>query len=428
MKIFRFFSILFLLSSTLLSACAAETPTQLSPAMGSILSQDIENAFQWLQANALMAKNVDWTALRAEAAALKPDLNTSADTYPILCKALRELRDANAWLYVPSLETPGFGFDYLTLYPDYKIVTWVQPNSPAEKAGLQVGDVIQKKNGEPPQPYDPDNLWAPCNTRPLDLSPQEELVVLRDGQELTITIERKTLGYGEYDPFLLPTGRKVGVNSGSVGYLELPSEYGSHTAYPGEVQKLMKELDSTAVCGWIIDLRRTYAGDIWSYIAAVGPILGEDNLGGFVYLDGERESWAYRKGDVFWSGSRRPESELGGEAYTPKQVTPVALLIGPGTQAASELLVVAFGGRADVRTFGEPTFGLPTLVTQNALRDGSSLVVSGAFSYDRNKTNYDGPITPDVSASTDWLHFGSAQDPAVQTAADWLSTQNACQP
>ncbi|MBK7456114.1 MAG: hypothetical protein IPJ46_21030 [Anaerolineales bacterium] len=73
MKIFRFFSILFLLSSTLLSACAAETQAQPSPAMGSILSQDIENAFQWLQANALMAKNVDWTALRAEAAALKPD-------------------------------------------------------------------------------------------------------------------------------------------------------------------------------------------------------------------------------------------------------------------------------------------------------------------------------------------------------------------
>ncbi|MBK7456115.1 MAG: hypothetical protein IPJ46_21035 [Anaerolineales bacterium] len=327
-----------------------------------------------------------------------------------------------------NLERPGDVFDYWTLYPDYKIVTWVQPNSPAEMADLRVGDIIQKANGEPPQPYDRDDLWAPCNTQPLDSSPQEELAVLRDGQELTITIERKTLGYGEEDPFLHPTGRKIGTNSGSVGYIELPSEYGSHTAYPGEVQMLMKELDSTAVCGWVIDLRRTFGGDVWSYISAVGPILGEDNLGGFVYLDGTRESWAYRNGDVFWNGVRREESELGGEAYTPKQVTPVALLIGPGTQAASELLVVAFSGRADLKTFGEPTFGLPTLVSQKSQRDDSILVVSGAFSYDRNQTTYDGPIMPDVTASTDWLHFGSEQDPAVQAAADWLSTRSACQP
>ncbi len=425
MKTFRIFSVLLILLSALLSACGAETPTQAPSTMGSILSQDIENSFQWLQANAMLAKNVDWTALRAEAATLMPDLNKRADTYPILCKALRELRDANAWLFVPSLETPGYGGDYFTLYPDYKTVTWLLPNGAADEAGLRVGDVIQKSNGEPPQPYDPDNLWAPCNTEPLDFSPQEQLVVLRDGQELTITIERKMMGYE--DPLLLPTGQRIGADSSAVGYIELPFESGTHPSYPGEVQSLMKELDSSPVCGWVIDLRRTYGGDIWSYIAAVGPILGEGELGGFEYMDGTRESWAYRNQDVLWNGIRREESELGGTAYTPKQVTPVALLIGPSTMAAPELLVVAFSGRADLRTFGEPTFGMPTLVTQRVLRDDSVLFVSGAFSYDRNKTTYEGPITPEVSASTDWLQFGAAQDPAVQAAADWLSTQSACQ-
>lgn len=424
MNIFRILSVLLILLSVLLSACGAETPKQSPSTMGSILSQDIENAFQWLQANAMLAKNVDWTALRAEAATLTPDLNTRADTYPILCKALRELNDANAWLFVPSLETPGYGGDYFTLYPDYKTVTWLLPNGAADEAGLRVGDVIQKSNGEPPQPYDPDNLWAPCNTEPLDFSPQEQLVVLRDGQELTITIERQMMGYE--DPLLLPTGHRIGSDPSSIGYIELPFESGVHPSYPGEVQKLMKELDSTAVCGWVIDLRRTSGGDIWSYIAAVGPILGEGELGGFEYLDGTRESWVYRNQDVLWNGIRREESELDGEAYTPKNVTPVALLIGPGTQAASELLVVAFSGRADLQTFGEPTFGLPTLVTHTELRDGSSLFASGAFSYDRNKTTYEGTITPDDSVSTDWLHFGSDQDPAVQAAADWLSTQKAC--
>jgi C-terminal processing protease CtpA/Prc len=191
---------------------------------------------------------------------------------------------------------------------------------------------------------------------------------------------------------------------------------------------LVKKLDERAVCGWIIDIRRNNGGDIWSYLAGIGPILGEGELGGFVYPDGRREPWVYGKGEVRWNGEVRPESSIDGAIYTPKRVTPVALLIGPGTQAAGELLVVAFQGRADVRTFGAATRGLPTLINHTDLSDGTRIFISGAFSYDRKGGTYSGPIAPDVPVETGWSKFGTEQDPAVQAAASWLSTQSACQP
>jgi C-terminal processing protease CtpA/Prc len=218
------------------------------------------------------------------------------------------------------------------------------------------------------------------------------------------------------------------VDASGIGYIELPYETGAHQSYPSDAQQVIKKIDTSPVCGWIIDVRRNSGGDIWSYLAAVGPILGEGELGGFAYLDGTREAWAYRDGQVFWNDNRRDESFIDGAIYTPKRVTPVALLIGPATQAAGELLVVAFQGRPDVRSFGEPTRGLPTLHTHTGLSDGATLFASGAFSFDRNGVTYDGPISPNVRAETDWSQFGTQQDPAVQAAQAWLSSQATCKP
>ncbi len=425
MKTLRLSSILVLTFCLLLSGCGifdpapTPTPVPLPP------HQYLESALQWLQTHAVFEKNVDWVAIRKEAASLAPDPKTPADTYPAICNALRALKDGNAYMLVPSLEIPNFDSGDWTQYPDYKIVSWLTPNGPAEKAGLHVGDVIQEQNGHTSIPYNSDDLWPPCNTKALDTSPQEKLVVLRGGQSLQITIDKATMK--NVEEMMQSTGQRLGTDASGMGYLELAQDSG-WPAYPGAVQQVIKKLDGSPVCGWIIDVRRTGGGDIWSYLSAVGPILGEGELGGFEYLDGTREPWAYRKGEVLWNGNRRDESNIDGSIYTPKRVTPVALLIGPGTQAASELLVVAFQGRADVRTFGAPTRGLPTLITWTDLSNGTKIFISGAFSFDRNGVIYNGPIVPDVPVETGWSKFGTEQDPAVQAAEDWLSAQQPCKP
>jgi carboxyl-terminal processing protease len=420
---YYFLILLALLGSSCGTIAPASTPTPvpLPP------PQYVESAFQWLETHAMLKDHVDWTALRRDTAEIIAGAKTTADTLPAICLAIRQLKDGNAWVLVPGLETPNFYTGYLTLYPENGVIMRIDPNSPAEKAGLQVGDHIELVNGHAPVPYEEMDAFPPCNEKEIDTGAREHLMVNRNGQSLQMDVEKTRLTAG-WDPYSAPLGQRLGSGSNGVGYIELTVETGTHHQYPTDVQKLMRTLDRTPVCGWMIDLRRNPGGDIWSYMAAVGPILGEGDLGGFEYMDGKRERWDYQDGKVFWNNEYRDESEIDGSIYKPKRVTPVALLVSPGTQAAAELLTIAFQGRPDVRSFGEPTRGLPTLVTHTELSDGSILFVSGANSYDRNDRIYSGSIRPDVFVETDWSNFATAQDPVIANARDWLQSQPACTP
>lgn len=423
----RIHRILLIFLVFLLSSCAAIAPAPTPTPVPLPPPQYAESAFQWLETHAVWRDNVDWAALRRDTAEIVASAKTTADTLPAICLAMRQLKDGNAWVLVPGLETPNFYTGYHTLYPENATIIRIDPDSPAEKAGLQVGDRIRQVNGHGPIPYEEIDAYPPCNEKEIDTSLQEDLSIDRNGQSMQIAVEKTKLTAGQ-DPYNPPGGGRLGTDSDGIGYIELTLETGTHIEYPGDVQKLMKSMDKVPVCGWMIDIRRNPGGDIWSYIAAVGPLLGEGDLGGFEYLDGKREPWSYRDGQVFWNNEYRFESEIDGSIYRPKRMTPVALLISPGTQAAAELLLVAFQGRSEVRSFGEPTRGMPTLVTHTELSDGTRLFVSGASSYDRDGRIYNGPVPPDVPVSTNWSEFGTAQDIVISTAMDWLQSQTACTP
>jgi len=429
MKTTNFSSALLVFLMMILSACnsifpallPAPSPTPLPP------PEYLEGALQWLQTNAAMGNNVDWASVRDKAKNLTPTLQITSDTYPLICEALRDLKDGNAWLQASASVNDYNG--YATLFPENQVIIHIDPGSPADLAKVQVGDVIESLNGAPPKPYS-GTLGTTCNLQSSDFSPKEQLVLRRPGQEnpIQVTIENSPQP-ADADPSPQLVARRLENVAKGIGYIELPMETGSHTTYAGSVQQQIKKLDASPTCGWILDLRRIPGGDIWSYLAAVGPILGEGDLGGFVYPDGRREPWAYSKSQVFWNGNKRDESNIDGPVYRLKQgMPPVALLTSAATTAASELVVVAFQGRPDVHTFGEATRGLPTLIASTTLSDGANIFVSGAFSFDRKGTTYAGPIPPDFQVPTDWSQFGSDQDPVILAAQDWLRTQTACKP
>ncbi len=429
MKTTNFSSALLIFLAMILSACnsifpallPAPTPTPLPP------PEYLEGALQWLQTNAAMGNNVDWASVRDKAKNLTPNLKITSDTYPLLCEALRGLKDGNAWLQASPSVNDYSG--YVTLYPDNQVIIHVDPGSPADLAKVQVGDVIESVNGAPPKPYS-GSLGTTCDVESNDFTPQEQLVLRRPGQEnpIRVTIENNPQP-ADADPSSQLVTRHLENGAKGIGYIELPMETGSHASFAGSVQQQIKKLDASPTCGWIVDLRRILGGDIWSYLAAVGPILGEGDLGGFVYPDGRREPWIYSKGQVLWNGVKRDESNIDGPVYGVKQgMPPVALLTSADTTAAGELVVVAFQGRPDVRTFGETTRGLPTLIAHTTLSDGANIFVSGAFSFDRKGSTYEGAIPPDFQVTIDWRQFGSDQDPVILAAQDWLRNQSACKP
>lgn len=378
----------------------------------------LSNALDWIETHSVKIKTVDWDTVREQALALAPNPQTTADTYLAILFLMEQLGDS-ATFFIPSTEekeTRDFvGFD--AFYPEAVILN-IFPGGPADRAGLRVGDVIETIKGKPPRKFQGTQFidWYG------DITIQMTVRRAGEDQPITVTLEKVSSNFQAK-----PTGRRLDIDRVSIGYIELPNESGAGELYPTLAQQIIREADRAASCGWIIDLRHNTGGDIWSYIAAIGPILGEGKVGGFVYLDGMQELWEYQDGKVFWGENERDESLVEGSIYELKHPMPsVALLISRATLAAGELAVVSFQGRPKVRTFGESTGGSPFLVFHTGLSDGSFLGVSGAFSMDRTGRVYDGPIAPDEFVPIDWTLFGSDREPVILAARDWLLSQPDC--
>lgn len=376
------------------------------------------NALDWIEAHAVLHDRVaDWPALRAEALALTPNPTTAADTYPAIRHVLAALDasgDHSAFLIDPGTrggEVRSFGSHEIG---GEGTIFFLEPSGPAERAGLRVGDRITHADGVPFAEY------AEVRAN-LPLPASIHYTVVRPGEASTreVTLEAAVISYEGR-----PSGRRIEVGGAGVGYLELPWDWGSRR-YPTLAHEVIRAADQPVACGWIVDLRRNPGGNMWTYLAAVGPILGPGDLGGFVYRDERREGWSYQDGEVRWNGERRSESEVEGAIYT-MAPRPVALLTSPVTAQAGETTLVAFFGRPEIHLFGEPTTGVPFLADHTTLSDGAELFVSGARSYDRTGAIYEGPITPDEGVATDWTRFGGDDDPVIRAALAWLQRQPSC--
>jgi carboxyl-terminal processing protease len=375
-----------------------------------MLDRPLDEALDWLQHNAVTAAGVDWSALRRRARR-----EASAGVHEAIRSVLAALGERHGRLLEPRSATPfrtGYaaglvrGIGLVAVHPEH-VVVQVASGGPAARSGVRVGDVVVDVDGKP--------AAAAGGRLVLDAVPQTG-VSLRLRQAHRDGILEVPLRPAEYSLSQQPTARRPRAD---VGYLDLPQVVpASARSYLAAAHHAIQAVDSPALRGWVVDLRRNAGGDLYTMLAAAGPILGDGELGGVVDANGQRQRWAYRDGGAFLRGSRR--AGLSEPVRLAQAMPPVAVLTSRLTASAGEGLAVAFRGRPRSRSFGEPTAGVPTGLAATTLGDGSLLSVSACLFVDRAGQAYRDAIAPDEPVAARWELLDTDDDPVLRAAVRWL--------
>lgn len=200
-------------------------------------------------------------------------------------------------------------------------------------------------------------------------------------------------------------------------------------AFADTLQGLVRAVDAKAPCGWIVDLRHNGGGNMWPMLVGIGPILGEgDNLGAFVDANAFVTHWFYRNGFAGTVSSDNTKFVSASTSKAPYVVrvanAPVAVLTDRFTASSGEAITVAFRGRPNTRSFGAPTYGVPTANAGHPLVDGAYLWLMSALDADRAGTQYIDPLPPDEMVDTSAPP--ATDDVVALTAMRWLASQTSC--
>ena len=194
-----------------------------------------------------------------------------------------------------------------------------------------------------------------------------------------------------------------------IGYLAIPGIRNGDRAlrdrYRDAVLDALRAGHAQGVRGWVVDLRENGGGTMWPMLAGLEPLLRGQTPGYFLRIDGRRDAW--------------PNNTTAASAGAPDLgQLPVAVLTSGRTSSSGEAVVIAFRGRANTRSFGAPTYGVPTANGGHRLADGTVLQLTGALFVDRNGKGDGTSVVPDESVRE--LGVG---DRTRQAAVEWLRKQ-----
>ena len=267
------------------------------------------------------------------------------------------------------------------------LVEKVFKNSPAEKAGVQSGDIIHVIDGTPA-----DGLTTQ-EIKDLVMGDEGTDVViefLRQGEPVVLTITRGQISATTYGKIL----------EDNTGYLEL-YQFGNGTAK--EVREYLDEFRANGVTKLVIDLR--------------------DNGGGYLQALEEIASFLLPKGTLVmkqeYAEGIVTEIHAGSGMY--ENFDGIAVLVNKNTASASEVLTMALKEqRSDVTVIGTTTYGKGTVQVTRSFKDNSALKYTTSKWLSPNGVWVNGKgIEPDETVLLhDVLYrtFAGIEDDAVWTA------------
>jgi len=247
-------------------------------------------------------------------------------------------------------------------------VTRVYAGSPAEKAGVMVGDIILSANGTPVGDMELSEFVTYIRG---DEGTKVDLVINRDGEEFTITAVRAKLSIPTVESEMLED---------NIGYIQI-TEFDSVTT--SQFKDALKVLKKQGMEKLIVDLRDNPGGLVSTVTDILDEILPEGLL---VYTEdkaGNREEY------------NSDSTELG---------MPLVVLVNENSASASEIFAGAIKDYGYGTILGKKTFGKGIVQVMIPLSDGSAVKVTTARYYTPNGNFIHGVgIEPDVELDYEFL-------------------------
>ncbi len=280
-----------------------------------------------------------------------------------------------------SGEYAGIGISMMQK-EDGAVVNQVFKGSPADEAGIKVGDTFHEVNGKSAEGKDLD--WLADQIRGEE-GTKVEIKVKRGEEVLSFTVTRAVVD--------TPTVT-FEIVEGNIGYVQI-SQFDATTHQ--ELQKAMDEMGD--IKGVIIDLRDNPGGLFDVCLATVDPFLGERDIVIARYKDEEEISKA--------------DAEV-------KYEMPMVVLINKDSASSSEIFAACMKDNGRATLVGTKSYGKGSIQTSFPLSDNSGLNLTIGHFYSPNGNSIDKVgVTPHITVEYD-LPEGATYDTQLQAAIDAL--------
>lgn len=253
-------------------------------------------------------------------------------------KAFKSLREDQTGSYA------GLGIQVQSLFGKVTIVSRPFPDSPAEKAGLRVGDLITHVDGQPTQGLAVEEVVSKLRGIP---GTSVHITIARPGEErpLDMDIIRQQL-------------KKYTINFSymirpSVGYIKVDS-FAETTGT--ELRDALKKMDTKTLEGLILDLRSNPGGLLQEAIKVAETFLQRDQL---ILKTGGRSSGSVQ--------------EYSAKATNRDPMYPLVVIVDQNSASASEIVSGAIQDHDRGLIVGETTFGKGLVQSVYTLRNNAGV-------------------------------------------------------
>ena len=312
---------------------------------------------------------------------IKTDYVTEPDLHKVTGGAIRGLLEAldpystyftreeyDEYLKHPDAGPASIGI-FLSKRYGFATVVTVLPGSPAEKAGIKTGDLIDRVETMPTremsvvqimrklagQPGTEVNLWVVGESRGEPEKVTVTRAVLNEPPALAKMVDDKT-GYV----------RVVTFNQGKAA----------------EIASKVKELTSGGADKLVLDLRNCAGGEVQEAVDTASLFLQSGLI-------------------AYTQGQRSPRQDITAKTNGTVFTIPLVVLINHSTAGPAELVAVAMLGNKRADVVGSPSFGVGVVQKAIPVGDGSGLLLSVAKYYGPDgKAIQDNGVTPSVLSPT----------------------------